>query len=151
MLSFGAVPVSDPTLQFYSGIIKPISERFQPEALAVNKIDRVEALVIGFDPKEVMLDFENWLKKFPGRPVLVSDNNGFDSMFISWYFNHFIERNPFGHSSRNLGDLYKGLVKNVRKNFKHLRQTRHTHHPVDDARGNVEALNHMTSNMGLRL
>jgi len=32
------------------------------------------------------------------------------------------------------------LVQDTTKNFKHLRKTEHTHHPVDDARGNAEAL-----------
>ena len=72
--------------------------------------------------------------------MFVSDNNGFDWQFINWYFYHFLGRNPFGHSSTNLGALYKGLVKDMRKNFKHLRKTKHTHHPVDDARGNAEAM-----------
>jgi hypothetical protein len=45
--------------------------------------------------------------------------------------------NPFGHSSANLGE---GVVRNVFQNFKHLRNTKHTHHPVDDAKGNAEAL-----------
>jgi len=40
----------------------------------------------------------------------------------------------------NLGSLYKGLVKDMFKNFKHLRKSKHTHHPVDDAKGNAEAL-----------
>ena len=48
--------------------------------------------------------------------------------------------NPFGHSSVNLGSLYKGLVCDVRKSFKHLRKTLHTHNPLDDAKGNAEAL-----------
>jgi hypothetical protein len=34
----------------------------------------------------------------------------------------------------------KGLVKDTFQNFKHLRRTAHTHHPVDDATGNAEAL-----------
>lgn len=48
--------------------------------------------------------------------------------------------NPFGYSSTNLGSLYKGLVKDTFVKFKHLRKTKHTHHPVDDARGNAEVL-----------
>jgi hypothetical protein len=40
----------------------------------------------------------------------------------------------------NLGSLYKGFVKDTFKSFKHLRDTKHTHNPVDDARGNAEAL-----------
>ena len=44
-----------------------------------------------------------------------------------------------------------GLVKDTFKTFKHLRKTRHTHHPVDDARGNAEALLHMKHSMDLKL
>jgi hypothetical protein len=51
--------------------------------------------------------------------------------------------NPFGYSSTNMGSLYKGMVKNTRKNFKHLRKTRHTHNPVDDCIGNCEAIHEM--------
>jgi len=58
--------------------------------------------------------------------------------------------NPFGHSSTNLGSLYKGLVKDTSKYFKRLRKTRHTHNPVDDAKGNAEALLAMKG-MGLRI
>ena len=35
--------------------------------------------------------------------------------------------------------IYKGGVRDVSKNFKHLRKTKHTHNPVDDAKGNAEA------------
>jgi hypothetical protein len=37
------------------------------------------------------------------------------------------------------------------QNFKHLRRAKHTHHPVDDARGNAEALLHMRDELGLRI
>jgi len=69
---------------------------------------------------------------------------------VCWYFHHFLGENPFGHSSQNLGSLYKGLVKDSFDNFKHLRITPHTHHPVDDAKGNAEALLEMKK-MGLKL
>ncbi len=85
--------------------------------------------------------FSGWLAAHVvGRPKFISDNNGFDWQFVNWYFWHFTGANPIGHSSTNLGSLYKGLVKDATKNFKHLRVTRHTHNPVDDARGNAEAL-----------
>jgi hypothetical protein len=61
-------------------------------------------------------------------------------MFICWYFHHFTGSNPFGFSSQHLGSLYKGIEKDMSKTFKHLRKTRHTHNPVDDAIGNAEAL-----------
>ena len=42
------------------------------------------------------------------------------------------------------------LVKDTTKTFKHLRRTAHTHHPVDDARGNAQALLEMREAMGLK-
>jgi hypothetical protein len=51
----------------------------------------------------------------------------------------------------NLGSLYKGLVRDTKQSFKHLRRAKHTHHPVDDARGNAEALLHMRDAMGLKI
>ena len=83
--------------------------------------------------------------------MFISDNNGFDWQFINWYFHRFLAHNPFGFSSTNLGSLYKGLVKDTSQNFKHLRKTKHTHKPVDDAMGNAEALLHMNSVMGLKI
>src|SRR5262249_10224423 len=80
-----------------------------------------------------------------------SDNNGFDWQFINWYFHTFVGTNPFGHSSTNLGSLYKGLVKDTSKNFKHLRRSKHTHDPVDDARGNAEALLRLQGELGLKI
>jgi hypothetical protein len=55
------------------------------------------------------------------------------------------------YSSTNLGSLYKGVVRDVTQNFKHLRKTRHTHHPVDDAKGNAEALLTLKEQSGLKI
>ena len=88
-----------------------------------------------------MNNFASWVMENTSKqPMFISDNNGFDWQFINWYFHHFLGRNPFGHSSSNLGTLYKGLVKDTSLNFKHLRKTIHTHNPVDDVLGNSEAL-----------
>ncbi len=151
MVCFGAV-VAEPGLQrtFY-GKLKPISERFVPEALAVSGFTREQVLDFE-DPKVVMQRFAAWLGGLRSKRLMfISDNNGFDWQFINWYFHHFLGRNPFGFSSQNLGSLYKGLVKDTFANFKHLRRTRHTHHPVDDARGNAEALLHMKEHLGLAI
>jgi hypothetical protein len=108
--------------------------------------------VLAFDePKLVMERFASWLEReCRGRMIFISDNNGFDWQFVNWYFHHFVGRNPFGFSSQNLGSFYKGLVKDSFAGFKHLRKTKHTHHPVDDARGNAEALLTM-KDMGLKI
>ncbi len=151
MISFGAVIVNEKLDQTFYGQLKPISDRFIPEALAVSGHSREETLHFG-DPARVMTDFQQWIKETcADRPIFISDNNGFDWMFICWYFHHFLGSNPFGHSSYNLGSLYKGIEKDTFKNFKHLRQTAHTHHPVDDAKGNAEALLIMKKKMELKI
>ena len=150
MVCFGAVLV-EPSLQttFY-GTAKPISDRWIPAALAVSGFTREQTL--GFDdPESTMRGFADWIATHvAGRPIFIADNNGFDWGFINWYFHHFCGEIPFGFCSQNLGSLYKGLVGDTSKNFKHLRQTRHTHHPVDDAKGNAEALLHMANALGLK-
>ncbi|MEM1135465.1 MAG: 3'-5' exoribonuclease [Bacteroidota bacterium] len=151
MISFGAVLVNESLNKTFYGKLKPISEQFIPEALSVSGFTRADTLTFE-DPKKVMLDFATWLKEITNeRLIFISDNNGFDWMFICWYFHHFTGRNPFGFSSQNLGSLYKGTVKDTFKNFKHLRDTKHTHNPVDDAKGNAEALLKMKHALGLKI
>ncbi len=151
MICFGAVIVEPELGRTFYGKLKPISQTFIPQALAVSGFSREETLEFD-DPKSVMQFFADWIKaECKGRAFFISDNNGFDWQFINWYFHHFLGSNPFGFSSSNLGSLYKGLVKDTFVNFKHLRKTRHTHHPVDDARGNAEALLAMKATMGLKI
>ncbi len=151
MICFGAIIVEEGLNRTFYGKLKPISQAFIPEALAVSGFSREETMEFD-DPKTVMEAFAQWIKsECRGRAFFISDNNGFDWQFINWYFHHFLGSNPFGFSSTNLGSLYKGLVKDTFVNFKHLRKTRHTHHPVDDARGNAEALLAMKTTMGLKI
>lgn len=151
MISFGAVIVDKDLDKTFYGQLKPISENWIPEALAVSGHTREETLAFE-EAKTVMENFSNWLKEnCKGRPMFISDNNGFDWMFVCWYFHHFTGENPFGHSSQNLGSMYKGLVNDTFKNFKHLKITPHTHHPVDDAKGNAEALLTMKTDLGLKI
>ena len=151
MVSIGAVVVDERLDKIFFGKLKPISTDYDEEALAVSGYSREETMAFA-KPEKVMLAFESWiLENTKGKAYFISDNNGFDWMFICWYFHHFIKRNPFGHSSTNLGSLYKGLIKDTYKNFKHLRDTDHTHNPVDDAIGNAEALIKMKKEMGLRI
>jgi DNA polymerase III epsilon subunit-like protein len=151
MVCFGAVIAEPGLARTFYGRLKPISERWVPEALAVSGFTREQ--VLEFDePRDVMQRFADWLSTLgTKRLIFISDNNGFDWQFINWYFHHFLGKNPFGFSSQNLGSLYKGLVKDTFASFKHLRKTAHTHHPVDDARGNAEALLHLKEHLGLKI
>ena len=140
MISFGAVLVNETLDKTFSGKLRPISDNYLPEALAVSGHSRNDTLSFD-DPQKVMQEFTQWLNEVSTEKlVFISDNNGYDWMFICWYFHHFTGSNPFGHSSQNLGSLYKGIVKDTFQNFKHLRKTVHTHNPLDDAKGNAEAL-----------
>lgn len=151
MISFGAIVVKPGLDVTFRGRLRPVSERFVAEALAVSGATREETLTYS-EPAGVMKEFERWIGAHTvGRPMFVSDNNGFDWQFINWYFHAFVGKNPFGHSSTNLGSLYKGLVRKMKPSFKHLRRSKHTHDPVDDARGNAEALLHMRDDMGLEI
>jgi len=151
MVCLGAVVVEPALSRSFFGQLRPISERWVPEALAVSGYAREQTLSFE-DPRVVMERFEQFVRDVGGkRPLFVSDNNGFDWSFVNWYFHHFLGRNPFGHTSTNLGSLYKGLVKDTFQTFKHLRRTAHTHDPVDDARGNAEALLAMKEELGLKI
>ena len=151
MVCFGAIVVEPSLERTFYGKLRPVSQKWVPEALAVSGFSREETLAFD-DPPAVMRQFADWIRAVTkGQPIFISDNNGFDWQFINWYFHHFLGENPFGHSSTNLGSLYKGVVKDMRLNFKHLRKTRHTHNPVDDARGNAEALLQIKEKFGLRI
>ncbi len=151
MICFGAVVVEEGLQRTFYGKLRPISEKFIPEALAVSGFTREEVMAFP-DPAEVMRNFAAWLASISkDRLLFIADNNGFDWSFINWYFHHFTGKNPFGFSSTNLGSLYKGMMKDTFVTFKHLRRTRHTHHPVDDAKGNAEALLTMKNEMGLKI
>ncbi len=151
MISFGAVLVDEHLDRTFYGQLRPISEVYNKDALAVSGFTREETLQFN-EPKTVMLDFKNWIiENSKGRPIFISDNNGFDWMFICWYFHHFIQENPFGYSSRRLSDLFCGLEKDTFAKWKHLRKTLHTHNPVDDAMGNAEVLLMMKQEMDLKI
>ena len=151
MISLGAIVVDESLDKTFYRCLQPISENYNPKALEVSGFSREETLTFE-KPKLVMQDFADWINEVcKDRPIFISDNNGFDWMFVCWYFHHFLGANPFGFSSQNLGSLYKGIVKDTFKNFKHLRKTKHTHNALDDAKGNAEALLTIKKEYGLKI
>jgi len=151
MTCFGAIIVDEQLDKTFYGQLKPISDQWLPKALEISGFTRQETLNFD-DPETVMEHFRNWISEHSNKqPIFISDNNGFDWQFMKYYFHHFLGTNPFGHSSTNLGSLYKGLVKDMTKNFKHLRKTVHSHHPIDDVKGNAEALLYLKNEMGLKI
>src|SRR5580698_289550 len=78
MICFGAVIVEPELNRTFYGRLKPISEKFIPDALAVSGFSREETMKFD-DPKAVMESFRNWIKaECKVRSMFISDNNGFD-------------------------------------------------------------------------
>ena len=151
MVCFGAVRVTEGLNDTFYGQTAPITETWKPDALAVSGFSREEHELFPL-PSVTMPEFYRWVlgTNKAGRPVFISDNNSFDWMWICYYFDRYGLENPFGWSSRRIGDIYGGMQNDVYVKWKHLRKTKHTHDPVDDAKGNAEALLAMKE-MGLKI
>jgi len=144
MIEIGAVKLTECLDNTFYVDIKPISDRYDPNALASIGKTREETWLFNHLPDRAMYLFKTWVdenNKEGTRPMFFSDNNGFDFMFTHWYFMHYIGEDPFGWTSRNLQDIWRGVRMDMRdRGFKKMRETKHTHNPVDDAKGNAEAL-----------
>lgn len=142
MVSFGLVVRDDPSISFYGETAPLPGAASIPEALAVSGMTLTEHLNCP-DPQVTMLEMKDWLEQFGTcRHVIWSDNPAFDWQWINYYSHKFLGYNPFGFSARRIGDFYAGVKGNVKdiSSWKKMRGTKHTHNPVDDARGNAEAL-----------
>lgn len=154
MVSLGAIRVDRELERSYYGRLAPISERFDPEALAVSHVTREEHL--GYPPaEEETRRFFEWVKanNRGGKPVFVSDNPAFDWQWINYYAHLFLGENPFGHSGRRVGDFCAGLEGDWEASgaYRALGVTEHTHNPADDARRVAEGLIAIADKHGVAL
>ncbi len=153
MVCFGAVVVEPTLTKTFYGKTKPISNLWIPEALQVSGFSRQEHESFN-EPEKIMQEFNDWLvTNSNGRPIFISDNPAFDWQWINWCFHTFLGKNPFGFSARRIGDLYCGMKMDTELNseWKRLyRKTQHDHNPVNDAKGNAEALLAMKE-LGLKM
>lgn len=124
--------------------LKPISASFDPEALAVNHLDRDRLCREGSEPIQAMTEASEWVNTVAGdgRAVLVAYPLSFDWAWLYWYFVRFSARNsPFNYSQcfdlKTAFAVKAGLpiVQAGRsKLLPLLRAGRsHTHHALDDA------------------
>lgn len=150
MVCFGACVVREGLKDTFYGETFPISERYNEAALSISGFSRAQHLQFD-DPIEVMKKFANWIDKVTvGKPIFMSDNLAFDWMWINTYLHKFAGRNPFGYSGRRIGDLWCGYKNDLFLRWKWMRETTHDHNPVNDARGNAEALMKMQK-QGLKI
>jgi DNA polymerase III epsilon subunit-like protein len=111
MLSLGACRVDSPNRHFYAEL-KPISDRFVPEALKVSRFNLQELGRTGQQPRQAMRSFSDWLTATAdkGNPVFVGFNASFDWSFVNWYFHKFLGTNPFGFGALDIKAYYMGLT-----------------------------------------
>ena len=128
---------------FY-GEIRPISDKFDPEALRVNGLDRGRLCQDGRDPADVMTEASEWIHAVAGgaRPVLVAYPVSFDWTWLYWYFVQFSRNgSPFNHSS--CFDIKTAFAVKAHLPVAEAGRSRllaalksgrrHTHHALDDA------------------
>lgn len=105
-----------------------------PEAWAALQVDRVFAA-------EAMLDYADWLKGLPGKPVFVGHPASWDFAFVFYYLMRFIGESPFGFSALDIKTLawakLGGDFRNVGKRLIHRAvgkpETKHDHTALNDA------------------
>ena len=102
MIELGAVVVDRKLERTFYGRLKPISENYNSEALKITGYSREDTL--SFDePAEVMKEFCRWVEsESRGKPIFISDNNGFDWMFVCWYLHRFTAVTPSAIHRRTL-------------------------------------------------
>ncbi len=143
MSSIGAVDVDAPERSFYREL-RPISDRFDPPAVAVSGLDRSRLIASGTDPTVAMRELADWIAQTAAgeRAVFVAFNATFDWMFVHWYFMHFLGSDPFGISGLDIKAYYMAALRcqtwsqttkrNIDSRFKS--DLPHTHNALDDAR-----------------
>lgn len=142
LIEFAAIAETGET--FKSPQFPPLFDAYDVNAYKVLGLTREEHLAFTADNKVWFRVFHDWvsgLPTFQGRATFWSDNPAFDWQWINWGFCYSEIPNPFGFSARRIGDLYAGANGNIRDatSWKRFRKTKHTHDPLDDARGNLEA------------
>jgi hypothetical protein len=129
--------------------LRPISEKFEVEALRVNGLDRERLCSSGLDPREAMIAANRWVRKIAGasKPVLVAYPVSFDWTWLYWYFVNFCpDGSPFGYSQ--CFDIKTALAVKGKQTIaisgrsrieRQLKATHlHTHHAIDDAIAQAE-------------
>ncbi|WP_199487727.1 3'-5' exonuclease family protein [Actinomadura spongiicola] len=137
---------TDPTKDTFYAELKPITDTYVPEAVAVSGLKHDRLAAEGRDPAEAMNAASAWVAEVAATagasPVLVAYPLGFDWMFLYWYWMRFTDTgSPFGHSRHlDLKTLYATKANTmVTRSTKRqmpaelLSDRPHTHNALDDA------------------
>lgn len=143
IVSIGLVVVDGKFDRTFFGEARPMNLHYDPGAYKAIGVTREQHESYEMSQIELAFALNKWATDLGGgRHTLVSDNPAFDWQFVAALFAYAGIKNPFGHSARRIGDFAAGLSGNWQQSqvWKKLRDTKHTHNPVDDAKGNAEAL-----------
>jgi hypothetical protein len=144
MISLGMSVVGQPDLVFYTEI-KPISDDFIPDALAVSGLDRERLIREAPEAEVAMRQAYDWVTglKETGYPVFLAAPAVWDGMFVHWYFMRFVGQSPFGPTGSGIdlrsywmGVTGQGWVKSRKDHITNtmgLHDLEHTHHAGEDA------------------
>ncbi|NYV76500.1 3'-5' exoribonuclease [Streptomyces sp. UH6] len=134
---------ADPQEHTFYRELRPVSDEFDAQALAVSGLDRDRLRREGADPATAMTEFTAWVDDVSpvAQPVVCGYPVAFDWMFLYWYLVRFTGGSPFGHSGcMDMKTLYAAKarlpLRAVAKGTmpRHLlSRRRHTHHALDDA------------------
>lgn len=129
--------------------LKPISDEFEQEALAVNGLDRESLKITGSDPQAAINEAVDWIAEVAkgASPVLVAFPLSFDWSWLYWYFVKFARNgSPFGHS--RCFDIKTALALRTGRTIANSGKSQlpiemrseyeHTHNALDDAREQAE-------------
>lgn len=140
MVSLGAVAVRQGLAERFTIKVAPIGPNWIDSALAISGFTREEHEKFP-SPHTELPKFRRWIENLgDGRKTMWSDNPAFDWQFVNYYLHRYAGGNPLGWSARRIGDVYCGLVGDLHARWKHLRETKHDHDPLNDALANAEAL-----------
>lgn len=92
-------------------------------------------------PQDAMNNYHAWLTDLPGTPVFVGYPATFDFGFIYYYLHRFIGNSPFSFSALDIKTYAMAMLKKPYRQStkKHMpsrwfnKNTKHTHHALDDA------------------
>ena len=140
MASIGACVVDNTKDNFYIEL-QPFTEKFRQESVDVCGLTIEYLKENGMEPKYAMTKFAEWIKKH-GRCVFVGFPLAFDRGFTHWYFQKYLDYDPFGRTSAGIDiktyamailqiPFYETAKKRLKSRIKW--EGKHSHNALDDA------------------
>jgi len=119
------------------GMERPAADAMKVVGRTLQEFERT-----GRDPKDVMIEFRDWLYSVSknGTPIFVGFNATFDWAFVNYYFQEYVGENPFGFGGIDIKSFYMGMsgctwnqARSSRIPSKLKGSSPHTHNALDDA------------------